>query len=310
MAKTAKKSLIGKLSKILGEIEKIEKDGHNDHYNYDYVTEAAVSELLRKKLSENCLFITMEVDESRVNVRQVGGKDKMLTEIKTIHTIHDGETGEKLRLKFQGQGADNGDKGMYKAATGAVKYFLLKQFLVSSGDDPERDEGFNQDRQTVQTPTKATSQKQTPTYSKPPVQKKTVQTPKPPPVAPRYPREHGDTIRSKGQQEQIDQLWGELMVKTSTPQGERVSKLEGILHRDFGTKTTNFLRSKQATILIDNIIAAIEKLPKYPAKEPEKLTAAMGPLVNPSPEDCKPPEVENNDNEAYAEAERKGMMIS
>lgn len=40
---------------------------------------------------------------------------------------------------WAGYGDDAGDKGIYKALTGAVKYALMKQFLVSTGDDPEGD---------------------------------------------------------------------------------------------------------------------------------------------------------------------------
>ena len=30
-------------------------------------------------------------------------------------------------------------KGLYKAFTGSMKYFLMKNFLVATGDDPEQD---------------------------------------------------------------------------------------------------------------------------------------------------------------------------
>jgi hypothetical protein len=39
-----------------------------------------------------------------------------------------------------GEGQDAGDKAVYKAMTGALKYCLLKTFLIPTGDDPERDE--------------------------------------------------------------------------------------------------------------------------------------------------------------------------
>ena len=38
-----------------------------------------------------------------------------------------------------GAGDDGADKGLYKAYTGAVKYFLMKTFLIPTGDDPEAD---------------------------------------------------------------------------------------------------------------------------------------------------------------------------
>ena len=35
---------------------------------------------------------------------------------------------------------DTGDKWVYKAITGAVKYIFMKTFQISTGDDPEKDE--------------------------------------------------------------------------------------------------------------------------------------------------------------------------
>jgi hypothetical protein len=39
-----------------------------------------------------------------------------------------------------GEGQDAGDKGPYKAMTGAQKYALMKTFMIPTGDDPEADE--------------------------------------------------------------------------------------------------------------------------------------------------------------------------
>lgn len=36
-----------------------------------------------------------------------------------------------------GQGVDSGDKGIYKAITGANKYFIYKLLNLPTGDDPE-----------------------------------------------------------------------------------------------------------------------------------------------------------------------------
>lgn len=47
------------------------------------------------------------------------------------------ETGEKIEVPWIGQGADKGDKGCYKAITGGYKTFLMKMFMIPTGDDPE-----------------------------------------------------------------------------------------------------------------------------------------------------------------------------
>jgi hypothetical protein len=56
----------------------------------------------------------------------------------------DGETGEELVFHSEGEGQDAGDKGIYKAITGAQKYALMKAFMIPTGDDPEADSGVDE----------------------------------------------------------------------------------------------------------------------------------------------------------------------
>jgi len=50
----------------------------------------------------------------------------------------DGDTGEVLDLMIPSSGYDVGDKGIFKAITGALKYIMKSVFLVpEEGDDPE-----------------------------------------------------------------------------------------------------------------------------------------------------------------------------
>ena len=52
-------------------------------------------------------------------------------------------------LKAWGCGGDKGDKGLYKAITGANKYMLFKLFQIETGDDPEVSEKDNADQYTT-----------------------------------------------------------------------------------------------------------------------------------------------------------------
>ena len=52
----------------------------------------------------------------------------------------DAQSGESLSSTIIGSGQDKGDKGPYKAYTGAQKYFLMKTFMIPTGDDPEKDD--------------------------------------------------------------------------------------------------------------------------------------------------------------------------
>jgi hypothetical protein len=55
-------------------------------------------------------------------------------------SLIDAESGERHDVAWAGTGDDKSDKGIYKGYTGSLKYFLMKTFLVSQGDDPEGDE--------------------------------------------------------------------------------------------------------------------------------------------------------------------------
>jgi len=123
------KSITKKLVKVMGSMSRIAKDGRNDFHKYNYVTEAAVLEEVRQALVENGLFITQSVDGVT--------KDGDLVTVSVTNTLIDAETGESLSVKSAGSGTDKGDKAIYKAITGATKYFLMKNFLLPTGDDPE-----------------------------------------------------------------------------------------------------------------------------------------------------------------------------
>ena len=142
--------LVRKLVQVLREIEAIPKNGRNAFHGYDYATEMDILQSIRPKLAEQNVFVFTSVDSGEIKSHLVSRRTEPsgavvekydhLTEIRTLHTFVDGDTGETFVVHGLGQGVDAGDKGGYKALTGAMKYFLLKNFLVPTGDDPERDD--------------------------------------------------------------------------------------------------------------------------------------------------------------------------
>lgn len=133
--------LAAKLAKILGEVGKVPKTGYNSFHKYNYVTENDLVYAVRDKLAAEGVFVFTSVEEQHSEIiTAADGKQSLLTKVVTLHTFVDGETGETFSVKSQGQGSDNGDKGGYKAITGAMKYFLYKCFMIPTGDDPEGDD--------------------------------------------------------------------------------------------------------------------------------------------------------------------------
>ena len=44
-----------------------------------------------------------------------------------------------IKTIIYGEGIDKGDKALYKAYTGAIKYYLANTFLIATGNEPEND---------------------------------------------------------------------------------------------------------------------------------------------------------------------------
>jgi hypothetical protein len=72
-----------------------------------------------------------------MDVHYGDGKAGTYVAVTTLHTFRDAASGEMVELKGAGVGWDTGDKGVYKAITGATKYVLMKNFLISDEQDPE-----------------------------------------------------------------------------------------------------------------------------------------------------------------------------
>lgn len=126
------KTLFSKLAGVMGAVGHVPKRGRNAFHKYDYVMEADLVDAVRNKLAEvNVVLFT--------SVEQVT-REGTLTTIQAKFTFADGDSGETYTVAGAGQGEDKGDKGVYKAITGAVKYMIMKNFLIPTGDDPEADE--------------------------------------------------------------------------------------------------------------------------------------------------------------------------
>ena len=124
------------LQDIMGEYA-WEKDGINRHQSYKYVTEKQYKHNFKKALKQVGLIWKMET----VGYEFVPAiSDKMHMVICNFRgQIIDPETGEREEYLFNGSGADNGDKALYKAVTGGHKFFLAANFNVAEDMEPESD---------------------------------------------------------------------------------------------------------------------------------------------------------------------------
>lgn len=128
--------LVKKIAAIMAEINRIPKRGRHNNLRYDYVQESDLVDLLREHMAERGVVIFPSVREHHMSEsRDDRGRAQFLTTVTLEITIIDSESGDQITTTWIGQGFDSGDKGYYKAYTGAMKYFLLKTFLISTGDE-------------------------------------------------------------------------------------------------------------------------------------------------------------------------------
>lgn len=125
------KNLVQKLCEVMSAVERVEKRGRNEFHKYDYAREADIVEAIRGELASRNLFIFPSV-ETHTRTAEI-------TDIMVAWCFVDGDSGEERVCRIPGSGQDKGDKGVYKALTGSEKYFLMKAFLIPTGDDPEAD---------------------------------------------------------------------------------------------------------------------------------------------------------------------------
>lgn len=139
------KSLVRKLTEVMQKVKHIPKNGYNKFHKYHFATESDVAEKVREELAERCVMMIPDVTkmETREHKNRSGATEYIVT-VWMKFTFMDGESGEEIVFNSVGEGQDAGDKGSYKAITGAQKYALLKAFMIPTGDDPEADEGADE----------------------------------------------------------------------------------------------------------------------------------------------------------------------
>lgn len=133
---TQNASIYKKIAKVMSEVSRVPKNGYNSFNKYKYATESDLTESIRPILNEVGLAFFSNVLEQERNGD--------FTKVKMEFTLIDLDTSETLKSYYWGEGQDKNDKGLYKAYTGATKYFFMKTFLIPTGDDPEG----NEDNQT------------------------------------------------------------------------------------------------------------------------------------------------------------------
>ena len=109
----------------------------NKYDNYDYFSEEQYKELFTELFSEHGLELKFtEIEHEMFDGTEKQGNGR---KVKLEFYLFDIETGFYETTAVSGEGIDKGDKAVYKAYTGALKYYLADTFIVPTKDDPEKE---------------------------------------------------------------------------------------------------------------------------------------------------------------------------
>lgn len=130
---TTQPSIYKKLLAAHQAVTIIPKRGRNDYHKYNYATEADIL-TIKETLNEHGLIVLPTMQAQETGFKPDG---KSWAKVTLVFRVVDTETGECVESQFTGYAEDTFDKAIYKATTGANKYFYLKYFGAATGDDPE-----------------------------------------------------------------------------------------------------------------------------------------------------------------------------
>lgn len=112
----------------------LKNEGQNKAQHYSYFTEAQCKKLFNELFSE--FGIEFKFDTKRIDL-ETCNRGYMCT-VECECTLLDVDTGYSETVSSYGVGMDNGDKAIYIALTGALKYFMFLTFMVATGTDAEK----------------------------------------------------------------------------------------------------------------------------------------------------------------------------
>lgn len=127
------------LNEVMQACGYVQKQGKNEFHKYRYAGEGHLLEVLRPAMVKAGLLLIPS--HRAVTAPDEFGNTTVTVDYTLAHK--DGDVWPE-KISVVGCGNDKnskggvGDKGVYKAATGANKYLLFKLFQIETGDDPEQ----------------------------------------------------------------------------------------------------------------------------------------------------------------------------
>ncbi len=141
MTDTPKLNLRQKLIQIYEELDHVDKAGDNKKQGYKFVRAADVMRPIRKALAKLGVYAETNYDLlGTYDIKTNSGGTMHTATVRARIRLLDADSDEVIFISGLGDGADGGDKGIFKAQTGATKNALRNGTLLPDEADPEADE--------------------------------------------------------------------------------------------------------------------------------------------------------------------------
>lgn len=130
-----------KVLKVMAQVGALGKDGLNKNQNYEYLSEEKIVGELHAACVECGLTVAptcMEMLES-YEYTTANGNPMRGRLIRVTYQLTDPADKDFILIQGIGEGVDSGDKATNKAMTAAYKYALRQAFMISTGDDPDKE---------------------------------------------------------------------------------------------------------------------------------------------------------------------------
>ena len=141
-----KPTLHQRILKVMDSLAYIQKGDKRVNGEYTFVSHDQVIQKLRPFLVDNGIILLTDVLEykqvdfpPRLNKFGKEVYNSRTEATLNLRLVNADDPKDFIEGRAIGFGIDNGDKGPGKAISYAVKYFLLKNFCLETGDDPDKD---------------------------------------------------------------------------------------------------------------------------------------------------------------------------
>lgn len=135
------KTLLRRLHAIQGEVEDMKKEGWNDFSKYQYLTASQVVSRIKELMDKHGVLFAYSTELLRF---EEVGKSQKAAIVKIDYTFFNADDEKDvLKGRFDSLAGDTGDKQVFKAVTGGIKYIFTGTFCIANEDDPEKDKQGN-----------------------------------------------------------------------------------------------------------------------------------------------------------------------